>query len=388
MSDLLERIEPVRLADGLWKLVNTPSPTGKERQAAFLFAELLREAGADVRVDETLPSSPSVIGRVHGNTSGPTLQLAGHLDHINVPHAPPVREGSRISGRGALDMKSGLACILEVVRVLWADGCRFPGEILITAYGLHETPVGDGAGVRNLIEQGIVGDAALVFEGPTGGAVVMGKGQSIWNVVLRGSGAPCHELARDRSAPDLFGAAGAALRGLEAERKRLASKESRYPLLGAESLFIGQMHCGDFYNRTPVRCHIQGTRRWNPDRSFEEVKREFEGVVAEFALPSGIESAVDWVFAGEAYEVDPEAGLIRALRASYEEIEGIELPLMGMGSVCDTSKLVPLGGIPTAVWGVEGSTAHADFEYVELDKLTEACRMHVLTTMKYLQGAS
>ena len=102
MSRCLDQIDRTRLAEGLWQMVNTPSPTGQERAMAVLFADLLREAGADVSLDETLPSSPNVIARVSGKTPGATFQLAGHLDHVNVPHSPPTRKQDRISGRGAV----------------------------------------------------------------------------------------------------------------------------------------------------------------------------------------------------------------------------------------------------------------------------------------------
>jgi len=148
-----------RVADDLWQLVNVPSPTGKERAFLDVYAERLARAGAEVR----LQGSPrSVVGRLKGNRPGRTFQLAGHADHIDVPHPAPTRTAEAISGRGAADMKAGLAGILEVVRVLKQGGCEFPGEILVTVYGGHEAPVGDSSALRNLIACGIVGDAALV----------------------------------------------------------------------------------------------------------------------------------------------------------------------------------------------------------------------------------
>ncbi|MFB3902454.1 MAG: hypothetical protein ACE15E_03310 [Acidobacteriota bacterium] len=87
MHPLQQKLNSYRLADNLWELVNIPSPTCNERDAAFAFARLLRQAGATVEIDESLPQSPSVIGRLRGSSPGPVLQLAGHLDHIDIPHA-------------------------------------------------------------------------------------------------------------------------------------------------------------------------------------------------------------------------------------------------------------------------------------------------------------
>lgn len=161
---ILDKVDGRRLADVLWSLVQLPSPTGRERRAAMAFAEMLAAAGAVVVLDEGIPESPNVIGRLRGLQPGPTFQLAGHLDHIDVAHQPPERDGESICGRGAADMKGGLASIIEAVRVLAEGGSDFPGEVLVTAWGLHEAPTGDSSGLLNLIRRRVVGDAALVAE--------------------------------------------------------------------------------------------------------------------------------------------------------------------------------------------------------------------------------
>ena len=126
---ILSQINPSRITENLWRLVNIPSPTGQERQAALCFAEMLAEAGAEIQIDETIPGSPGIIGRLKGNSKGKTIQLSGHIDHINIPHSAPTQTAERITGRGAADMKNGLAGILEIIHVLKSTGCQFPGEI-------------------------------------------------------------------------------------------------------------------------------------------------------------------------------------------------------------------------------------------------------------------
>ena len=186
-----DRIDLNRIAEDLWQLVTIPSPTGQERAAALAFAGMLTRAGAQVEVDESIYDSPTVIGRLNGKGPGKVFQLAGHLDHIEVPHAAPTRTEEIISGRGSADMKNGLAAILEVVRAFSESGCDFPGQILVTAYGLHEAPKGNSAGLLNLIKRTIKGDAALIAEtghAAEGAIVVQGKGQSVWNVTIKRNG--------------------------------------------------------------------------------------------------------------------------------------------------------------------------------------------------------
>ena len=76
-------------------LVAIPSPTGDSQAAAEYYADRLRELGAEVRFDEDIPGSPSVIAYVNGAHPGPTLELAGHLDVIPVEQDAPYHPGRR-----------------------------------------------------------------------------------------------------------------------------------------------------------------------------------------------------------------------------------------------------------------------------------------------------
>ena len=389
---LVERIRRDRLADDLWRLVTVPSPTRQERRVAFVFAELLERAGAVVEVDETIHESPSVIGRLQGacaaeaatEAGGPVLQLAGHLDHIDVPHAPPERTDEIVSGRGSADMKNGLAGILEIVRVLSEAGREFAGELLVTAYGLHEAPLGDSAGLLHLIERGIGGNAAVVFEGPEGVALVMGKGQSIWNLRVCREGEVCHELRRDPEADELLATALAAVRRLMEHGQSLAVADRGYPLLGPESVFVGQVHYGDFYNRAPAEALLQGTRRWHPDKTFEDVRRELRELAAELPTAPGISVEDSWIFVGESFSIDPTERIVRALQDAYHEVTGRDLRIGGGSSILDVNRIVPFAKVPAVSVSLDGDTGHADYEFVRLARMEAGCRVALQTVLNYL----
>ncbi len=381
-SPLVGRIEQARIADDLWKLVSVPSPTGRERDAALLYADMLKACGAAVEIDESIPASPSVIGRLKGSGPGPTLQLAGHIDAIDVPHEKPARAGETISGRGAADMKAGLASILEIVRILAAEPGAFAGSLLVTVYGRHEAPVGKSEALTGLIARTCVGDAAVVFEGPPGVAVVKGKGQSIWTITLEREGEACHELRRRPEDDRLLDAALALAASLRAENERL----SLHPddLLGSESIFTGQLHYGDFYNRAPRTCMMQGTRRWFPDKTFDDVKKHLDGLVRRAGLPDGITAGIAWTFVGESFAVDPGERIVTALRDAGRALRGSELPFAGVSSVLDTSRLVPLGHVPTVPVDCDGATAHSDSEFVRLPVVKAGCALALQASLNYL----
>ena len=389
MKELLSRISPDRIAADLWRLVNIPSPTCHEHAVLAAYADLLRAAGAEVEVIDRAPAAPLIVGRLKGGSPGPTLQFAGHADHINVPHAAPARDGDTISGRGSADMKNGLAAILEIVRVL--AGCRaaFRGTVLVTAYGLHEAPDGDSAAILDLIRRRIVGDAAIVMEGVTSGegsAVVSGKGQSVWNIALRRAGGPCHEIMRPPDADDLLATGITLLSTLRKKDAELRAATKDRPLLGAESLFIGQAHYGDFYNRAPSVMTFQGTRRWHPGHDFAFVQKELSDILAHVPRPAGLKIEANWCFVGESYEMNPAEPIVQALRGAHEAITGKPMPLAGSAVVTDANRLIPFGHVPTVLCGVDHDTAHADFEHVNIPRVATGCRIALRTALEYLNG--
>jgi len=288
-------------------------------------------------------------------------------------------------------MKGGLAGILETVRVLKQTGCDFPGEVLVTAYGLHEAPLGLGEGLLNLIERGIIGESALVAEGTHaayGKAVVQGKGQAIWTATIRWHGQSSHELNRPSSADGLLSTAIALVQTLRQQNDRLRTQDTTYPRLGSESLFIGQVHCGDFYNRVAVECTIQGTCRWLPDHPAPDVEADFRDLIRTAPCPEDISIEIDWMLVGQAYEVDPEASIVRSLRAAHRAVTGTPMDLAGISAITDANRLVGVGGVPAVLCGFDNRTAHADREEVRIENLLEPCQVMLLTVLNELHETS
>lgn len=381
---LVGRIEPKRIADDLWKLVSVSSPTGSEREAALLYADLLKGSGPDVEIDESIPDSPSVIGRMHGGRPGPILQLAGHIDTIDMPHEKPARSADTICGRGAADMKAGLAAILEIVRLLAAQPRAFGGELLVTVYGLHEPPRGRSEALLGLMNRGIKGDAAVVFEGTPDAVVIKGKGQGIWTMTLARDGEACHELRRKPEDDKLLDGALALVAALKSENEWLALHPD--DLLGPESIFTGRLHYGDLSDRSPRSCTLQGTMRWFPEKRFEEVKDSFRELVRKAKLPAGIRAVIEWAFVGESFALDPAEPIVTALRSAALALLGRELPLAGISSVLDTSRLVPAGRVPTVLIDCDGATGHSDAECVHLPVVAAGCALGLQTALTYLGG--
>ena len=85
----------------------------------------------------------------------------------------------------------------------------------------------------------------------------------------------------------------------------------------------------------------------------------------------------------DAYEIDPEHELVRALRAAYEEVTGNPLEPVGIKVVADGA-LFAEAGIPTVYHGPVGSGAHGDIEFVPVDELVRAAEVYVTLLRRLL----
>ncbi len=116
-----------------------PGGAGEGEIARFV-AGWLEEAGVEVVMDEPVAGRPNVIGIVRGSGGGKSLLLNAHMDTVGVagmqrPHEPLI-EGTRLYGRGAYDMKGGLAAIMLAAAQVKKLALR--GDIILTAVADEE----------------------------------------------------------------------------------------------------------------------------------------------------------------------------------------------------------------------------------------------------------
>lgn len=391
-SALLERvwshISAERLLQDTYRFVAVPSPTGQERAFALVYAAHLQALGLQVELDEEFGESPSVVARRPGPAGRPVLQFDGHTDTIPTPHDAPTLdlENGVVRGRGAADMKGGLAAAAEALRALQEAGVALDGGILVTAHGLHEAPLGDQRTLRSLIRRGVMGDAAVVVELGENFLPLAAKGMSVFRIAVSRAGEPMHEAEMPPDLPHPLWATGRLLALLHERRRALAEQD--VPLLGPESLFLGEVHGGDFYNRVPVEARIVGTRRYAAPHSFGDIEAEFAALCRTVEQETGATVACELQDVGRPFSLSADEPIVRAVRDSFQAATGRELPLRGINVVGNAADLVGLGGIPAVYHGVNQSTAHSDDEYVVAADLVRAARVYAATALTYLNGAT
>ena len=370
-----EHVDGDRLRDLTLELVEVESPTGDTAEVARLYGKRLEEIGMEVELlDERFPKTPIVVGRLRGDRPGPTIVLNGHLDTVPIPHEPPRLDGETIYGRGTADMKGALACAAETARGVRERG-SFPGELVIVAVGLHESPLGRGEDLTYLLgEHGFTADLGVVGELGASSLPVAHVGCATFEITIRREGEVTHELMTAAGTPNPNLVAAKVIEAIRARNEELAAVEHEW--VGPESYFLGEVHGGDFYNRHPVECRLVGTRRWAPGNTLQQAEAEFEGLLEPIAADSGCTIDLDLQISRGAYRIDPEDRLVVALREAYRDVTGQELTLTGVRLVADGA-MFNAAGIPTVYHGPMGTGAHGDVESIEVAELVRATRVYL-----------
>ena len=344
-----------------------------EGAIADAVAQHLRRIGLDVEVRDVAPGRPNVVGVLEGRAAGRSLMVCGHLDTVGVagmdaPFEPRIRDG-RLYGRGAQDMKGGVAAMIDAVRMVAERGLE-RGKVIVAAV-VDEEYASIGA---DAIAAGWTADAAVVTE-PTDLQIGIGHKGFAW-LEVETTGRAAHG-SRPRDGRDAIFRMGRVLHRLEALDRTLQSRPP-HPLIGTGSLHASIIDGGRELSSYPDRCRLQLERRTVVGETDEIVKQEIDAILdglsredAEFNGRSGL------TFSRPPYELPPDHSLSRSLVAAATKC-GCDSRTVGMSFWTDAAVLAG-AGIPSVLFGPGGAGLHSTEEYVTVDDVV-LCR-DALTTL-------
>lgn len=342
-----------------------------EGEIARFLADVLASWGLDTRIVEAAPGRPNVVARRKGTGNGRSLLFNGHLDVVGVDgmtHAPfdAVESGGRIFGRGASDMKGGVAAMC-------AAAARLPelaGDVIITAVCDEEW---QSLGTASLLASGIRADAAIVTE-PTGLAIMPAHKGFVW-AEFRVHGRAAHGSRWDLGV-DAIRHTGALLAALDAlETNELPARS--HHLLGRPSLHASLIEGGTGMSTYPERCTLRVERRTIPGETLDAVRADFERAVERARSGRrGFTADLEILFAQPPSDVAPEAPVVREL-AAVLAARGLGTECIGMSAWTDAA-LLNEAGIPAICFGPgDMGLAHAAEEYIEAAQVEAAAAVLV-----------
>jgi acetylornithine deacetylase len=332
-----------------------------EGEIAALIAAEMRRGGLDVSIETVTHGRPNVVGVLEGKASGRTLMLCGHTDTVGVagmvnPFMPVERDG-RLYGRGAQDMKGGVAAMIAAAAAI-AEAGGLPSGRLVVAAVVDEEHSSIGA---DALVKSWRADAAVVTE-PTDLEIAVGHKGFAWvDVVVEGKAA---HGSRPADGQDAILRLGRVLSRLELLDRTLQARLP-HPLMGTGSLHASTIQGGHELSSYPDRATLQMERRTIPGEpesiALNEVIEILDLLSLEDATFHGTATAV---FSRPPYEIATDHELPQLLATALGQVGGT--PRITGASFWTDAAVLAHAGIPSVLFGPGGAGLHSTEEYVNV----------------------
>ncbi len=331
--------------------------------------ELHRAVDYAVQVLQDLPAhryesngKPSVVFDLSGSKT-PEVLFVGHLDVVPAEdhQFEPRIEGSRLWGRGALDMKGPDAVLLALFETLAAWSPRPPVALMLTT----DEEVGGENGVGYLVNQegwrarfGVIPDGGENF-------TIITEGKGVVHAVFTAHGKATHGSMpwQGDNALDKL------VRLYETFRSRRPQEPCGDPEHWHETLTLGSLHGGDAPNRVPDTAEMKLDFRFPAPKTTRDLIREIEEAVAQV-------KGVEWqpLSTGEPFYTSPDNPHLQRFHRVAEEVLGRTVAF-GKEHGATDGRFLAEKGIPCIILYPVGGGIHGPDEWVDLPSLAQLFRI-------------
>jgi succinyl-diaminopimelate desuccinylase len=403
IEQALQQLDCSALIAFLQQLVATPSvyqpdrPDANEEAVAHLVAQQLQAWGWSPTRQPVAPGRPNIIADLEGpGGPGRCLLFAGHTDVVTPgersawqfdPFGAEIVAG-RLYGRGAADMKGGLAAMLFAARAIQLSAVPFRGRIRLAVPVDEE---GMMLGIKALVAAGYADgvDAAIICEPEEREVCITQKGAL--RLRLLSHGRIAHGAMPYMGVNALSGMVQLLERLLRLET-RLKQQYGRHPLLGELHITptvlraplnggTGQINC------LPGQCDAYLDIRSLPAISHAQIiaaiQNEMSALRAEYpAYAFECEILDD----RPATEIAPEHPVVQAVLTGHRQVYGCPAVLGGVPGATDGTILWRDREIPVVVYGPgDKYIPHQPDEFVEVDEVIRAAQVYIIAALTYLE---
>ncbi len=380
-----DKDEALRLLADLVR-VPTINPPGADRAGAEVIARELDRRGLRPELTEVAPGQANVTARLRGTGEAPALLLNGHIDVVppgevpwsRPPFSPQVEDG-RLYGRGASDMKSGLAAMLLAFDAVARGKKKLRGDLIFSAVADEEI---GATGSLRLVSDGLTREVGAVVIGePTGFNVYIAQKGLCW-LELETTGLTAHG-----SLPHLGRNAIVDMHALLAEVLAIPLREGTDPAHGRATLNVGTIRGGVGTNVVPDLCRAGLDSRLPPGVSESELMDEIRAAVQRAGEKrSGMRVNIRSAGSRAAVATAAEEPIVRDALATCRDILGrTPEPLPTPGFATDASALCCQPPIPFVIIGPGRiELAHKPDEYVEIDDYLRAVGLYAALAERFL----
>ena len=366
----------------LTRLVSFPSHEGIKNQetetAKCIYDFFIRE-GIEAELIPVDDGRCNVIARLKGTGKGKSLLFTGHTDTVppydmpGNPYEVKIADGN-MYGRGVLDMKAGLACMMMAMAAIKRTGIKLAGDLVFGGLIDEEAKsLGTRAWLQSCSE---LPDAAIISE-PTDMEVCIGhRGLEWFEFTFHGK--TVHG-GRQKEGINAIQKATMFINRLENDLIPRIEKKTPHPIIGSPSMNYGLIRGGTQPSTVAGECILQLDRRWIPGENFAETVQEYHQIIDELGAEDPKFKAeikvmdisyMDDKYVHEAMDTDPNEPVVKITEKAIEEVTGKKAVMRSFTAWTDGGLINYYGKVPTIVLGPgELEYAHSATEHIKISTL-------------------
>jgi acetylornithine deacetylase/succinyl-diaminopimelate desuccinylase-like protein len=365
------------------EIVRIPSVVGEEAElSSFLLGRMAALGFDEVYAQEALPGRSNVIGVVDSGRPGPVMVLTGHIDTKPVcvgwdadPYSGHLADG-KIHGHAVMDMKAGVACLVEAGAALARDRSAWRGKVYVACVVDH---MGQQQGAVRFFDEHPA-DYSILGE-LTDLAIYLGhRGRLYWDITSIGRSAhTCHRHLATNAIAKMV----PLIEEVEALRYEPQLPDWVTEAFGPELYTaVGRIYGGlppGGPSMIPDECTIRVDSRPQPGVEDDEVRRLLQGAI-ERAVARDPQARYEMVLADRksAHLIDRSHPLVAAVAHGIRAVAGCE-PSYGGGSwLADTASTGHY--CPTVIFGPGREPVYMPNEWLAVEDVHVAARVNAVAT--------
>lgn len=392
-------------------LVRRPSTLGEEAQVQQFIARELESVGLETDVwhvdhaeiarqpgyspvEWSYEGRPNVAATWNSSSGGRSLLFNGHIDVVPItpqdhwayePWGGEVVDG-RMYGRGAADMKSGVAAMIYAVRALKEADVELAGDLTLETV-IEEECTGNGALAART--RGYTADAAIIPE-PFGQTALEAQVGVMWaRITVRGKGAHAERASNSVNAISKACLVVEVVRELEERVNSVEPPVEQFQGVDHPLNYnVGICQGGDWASSVPEVCNLEVRISCYPGENLQEVQARFKDYIIKATrdddwLSENPPEVNFYAFQAEGCTVSREEPIFSVLRENHRSITGSEMEFYTFTGTTDIRFFNLYYGVPATCYGPVGGNLHAPDEWVDLDSVKEVTRVLALTAIDW-----
>lgn len=387
-----EKLDERRVVNLIREMVNIPSHPGipgQETKLAEFIKSYFESIGITAEIREVEDGRSNVLASMNTAIGNKNLLLCGHLDTVPPydmadPFNAKVSDG-KIYGRGAVDMKAQIACMMEAMSITYELGTPLNGGVLFAGVIDEEH---NSLGAIDLVEKGPAADFAIIGEPTMLKPCVchMGLEWLEFNFIGKAvhGGRQKDGINAIEIAAKFIGMADTQING--------KLKLKKHPLIGCGTMNYGKISGGTQPSTVAAECTLQLDRRWLPGESYDEVMAEFLEIIdilkkeynTEITMQVMPESLSKGGFIHPPLNTDTDNVTVRDVIQKSLAVMGLPVELTYFPAWSDAGLLYEYAKIPCAVLGPgDLSSAHTCNEHIAISDVLDGVLLYALIISNY-----